>query len=537
LGLVAFILEVFSRVLIENGHGLSTGFVNNLGDLPFHLQTISSFAQGNNFPPEDPVFAGAPFTYPFLADFLSAILLHSGFSFRYSLFLPNMLLILSFLILLHHWTVELTCSRLAGFLALALVVFSGGLGWVLLVSEIPHRTAEALHYVLNLPHDFTILPGHTWRWGNSLTTLFVPQRSILFGLPMAICIFTQWWIAQRNFSFSSERIPLFSQEAIRRQIAAGIIAGLLPLVHAHIFLGVMGMAVCAAVISQRWQLWFAFFVPAIVVSCPALLWLAFAAGGHARSFVALHVGWDHGQMNPCWFWFLNTGVFIPMLLAALFWRIRGDHLVRREVARYYAPFALCFLVPNVIRLAPWEWDNIKILFLWFVGSAPLVALLLAQWLRQRWEWRVLASGILCTLTLAGALDLSRVIRHTVLMREFDNDGIAIAQEITKRTGPRAVVLHAPTYDTPVFLTGRRSLLGYPGQIWSRGLDAGSRESDIRSIYAGASNARGLLEHYAVNNVLVGPQERSMMAVNSVFFSNFTLIGKSGDYSLYQINKK
>ena len=192
---------------------------------------------------------------------------------------------------------------------------------------------------------------------------------------------------------------------------------------------------------------------------------------------------------------------------------------------------------SMIRLAPWEWDNIKILFLWFVGSAPLVALLLAQWLRQRWEWRVLASGILCTLTLAGALDLSRVIRHTVLMREFDNDGIAIAQEITKRTGPRAVVLHAPTYDTPVFLTGRRSLLGYPGQIWSRGLDAGSRESDIRSIYAGASNARGLLEHYAVNNVLVGPQERSMMAVNSVFFSNFTLIGKSGDYSLYQINKK
>jgi hypothetical protein len=537
LGLVAFLLEVFSRVLIENGHGLSTGFVNNLGDLPFHLQTISSFAQGNNFPPEDPVFAGAPFTYPFLADFLSAILLHSGFSFRYSLFLPNMLLILSFLILLHHWTVELTCSRLAGFLALALVVFSGGLGWVLLVSEIPHRTAEALHYVLNLPHDFTILPGHTWRWGNSLTTLFVPQRSMLFGLPMAICIFTQWWIAQRNFSFSSERMPLLSQEAIRRQIAAGIIAGLLPLVHAHIFLGVMGMAVCAAVISQRWQLWFAFFVPAIVVSCPELLWLAFAAGGHARSFVALHVGWDHGQMNPCWFWFLNTGVFIPMLLAALFWRIRGNHLVRREVARYYAPFVLCFLVPNVIRLAPWEWDNIKILFLWFVGSAPLVALLLAQWLRQRWEWRVLASGVLCTLTLAGALDLSRVIRHTVLMREFDNDGIAIAQEITKRTSPRAIVLHAPTYDTPVFLTGRRSLLGYPGQIWSRGLDAGSRESDIRSIYAGASNARGLLEHYAVNNVLVGPQERSMMAVNSVFFSNFTLIGKSGDYSLYQINKK
>jgi hypothetical protein len=537
LGLIAFLWEVFSRVLIADGSGLSTGFVNNLGDLPFHLQAISSFAQGNNFPPEDPVFAGAPFTYSFMADFLSAILLHSGFSFRYSLFLPNLLLILSFLILLHRWTVELTGNRLAGFLAPAFVIFSGGLGWVLLVGEIPHRITEALHYALNLPHDFTILPGHTWRWGNSLTTLFVPQRSILFGLPMAVCVFTQWWMAQRDFAFSGEQSTVFSQEAIRRQIAAGMITGLLPLVHAHIFLSVMGMAACAAVISWRWRLWLAFFIPALVIASPELLWLAFAAGARARSFVALHIGWDHGDTNFWWFWFLNTGLFIPMLLAALFWRVRGQYLVRRELARFYAPFALCFIVPNVIRLAPWEWDNIKVLFLWFVGSTPLVALLLAHWLRQRWEWRVLASGVLCTLTLAGALDLSRVIRHTVVLPEFSNDGIAIAQEIVKHTDPRALVLHAPTYDTPVFLTGRRSLLGYPGQIWSRGLDAGSRESDIRSIYAGASNGRALLESYAVNNILVGPQERGMMVVNSAFFSNFTLIGKSGEYSLYQIKKK
>src|ERR1700719_621478 len=74
VGLAVFLLEIFSRVLIEDAGGFSTGFINNLGDLPFHLSAISSFAQGNNFPPEDPVFAGAPFTYPFLSDFLSAIL-------------------------------------------------------------------------------------------------------------------------------------------------------------------------------------------------------------------------------------------------------------------------------------------------------------------------------------------------------------------------------------------------------------------------------------------------------------------------------
>jgi hypothetical protein len=533
----AFLAEVFSRVLFENEGGLYTGFINNLGDLPFHLQVTNSFAQGRNFPPEDPVFAGTPFAYPFMVDFLSAILLCHGYSLRCSLFVPNMLLALSFVILLRRWTIELTDNRLAGLLAPILVIFSGGLGWVMLIRDAPHKTSEALHYLLNLPHDFTILPGHTWRWGNSLTTLLVPQRSILFGLPMAILVFTQWWIAQRDFSPLPEDTPLPSRAAIRRQFAAGIICGLLPLIHAHIFLGVVGVAACAAILSGRWRLWSAFFIPALLVASPELLWLVHGAGNRVHVFLALHTGWDHGETNPVWFWFLNTGLFIPLLFAALAWRVREDYLVARQLMRHYVPFTLCFLVPNVIKLAPWEWDNIKILFLWFVASTPFVAYLLSHWWQQNHGARVLAIGVLCTLTLAGALDLSRIVLRTVQLREFDNDGVAIAKEIARCTAPRALILHAPTYDSPVFLTGRRSLLGYPGQIWSRGLDSGSREADIRSVYAGASNSQALLERYRVDYVLLGPQERAMMSVNAAFFLKFTLIGKSGGYSLYQITKR
>jgi hypothetical protein len=535
--LVAFLAEVFGRVLFENQHGLYTGFFNNLGDLPFHLQVTNSFAKGNNFPPEDPVLAGTPLTYPFLADFLSAILVSSGYSLRTSLFVPNMLLMLSFVILLRRWTFELTDNRLAGFLAPLLVSFSGGLGWVLLVSGSPDKTGHVFHYLLNLPHDFTILPGHTWRWGNSLTTLLVPQRSMLFGLPIAVLVFRQWWIAQRDFLCSAEDALVPSHPAMRRQIAAGILCGLLPLIHTHTFLGVMGVAAGAAVLSRCWRLWLAFFIAATLTASPELLWLIRGIGSRARVFLAMHAGWDHGELNPVWFWFLNTGLFIPLLIAALAWRVGGKPLLSRRVAIYYAPFTLCFLVPNVIKLAPWEWDNIKVLFLWFVASTPLVAHLLAHWWQLRKGARALAVGVLCTLTLAGLLDLSRVVLHTVELRVFDNDGIAIAREITERTAPRALVLHAPTFDSPVFLTGRRSLLGYPGQIWSRGLDSGSREGDIRNIYAGASDGRALLERYALNYVLIGPQERAMMPVNDAFFSDFPLIGQSGAYALYKIPKR
>ena len=57
--------KVFSRAVIEDSTGLSTGLLNNFGDLPFHLSVITSFAFGNNFPPEDPTYAGVRFTYPF----------------------------------------------------------------------------------------------------------------------------------------------------------------------------------------------------------------------------------------------------------------------------------------------------------------------------------------------------------------------------------------------------------------------------------------------------------------------------------------
>src|SRR5436309_5935255 len=61
----ALLWRVFDRAVIELPEGLYTGVLNNFGDLPFHLSVITSFSYGNNFPPEDPTFAGVRFTYPF----------------------------------------------------------------------------------------------------------------------------------------------------------------------------------------------------------------------------------------------------------------------------------------------------------------------------------------------------------------------------------------------------------------------------------------------------------------------------------------
>ncbi len=121
--------------------------------------------------------------------------------------------------------------------------------------------------------------------------------------------------------------------------------------------------------------------------------------------------------------------------------------------------------------------------------------------------------------------------------ELDPEGIAIGGEMLRQTAPRSVVLHAPVYNPPVFLTGRRSLLGNTGQAWSRGLDYGAREVGIRQIYAGFPRSLSLMQTYHVDYVLVSPLERTNLTVNDAFWSPFPVVAPSGDYYLYKTGSR
>jgi len=198
------------------------------------------------------------------------------------------------------------------------------------------------------------------------------------------------------------------------------------------------------------------------------------------------------------------------------------------------PFTLCFIVPNLIKFAPWIWDNIKILFYWWIASAPLVALLLARLWEGTIGKRIIAVLLFVMLTLSGGLDVAALVMRQGDYQEFDRDGVAFAELIKQQTPPRAMILHAPVHNTPVFLSGRRSLMGYPGHIWTHGIDSGPREADIKKIYNGSFEARTLLAKYKVDYVVVDPQEHSVMPVNDAFFKQFNEVATVGEYHLYKV---
>jgi len=622
---------IFRRALLEDADGIATGVLNNFGDLPFHLSVITRFAYGQNFPPEDPTFAGVRFTYPFITDFVSAMFVRAGASLRSSLFIENYVIAVALVGVVHRFAQKLVRNRTAAIITPLLILLNGGFGWVMLWDDVGKVDGGVYQVLKRLTHSYTILPEieKAWRWGNSITSLLLTQRGFLLGIPLAVIVIQLWWTslnkqseppASAGGSKKRGNPPANAGgsdfSSARRMLAAGIIAGLLPLIHAHSFLtllmvaaflvpwiywrawSVYGLAILVGVIvfllaanyeavGSLWikvvfvalvigvmvnlyfflpwphmRLWLCFFVAAIIVGGPQVLWSTHKSAIKTQSFIAWQFGWDSDQQEMfgskpagsqpietvppfrkwfqrlpyvAWFWFKNTGLFIPLLVIALVWK-PDDYLVSRRLLLFYLPFTLAFFVPNFVKLAPWVWDNIKMLFYWWIVSAPIVALLLARLWEQHVGQKVLAASLLVMMTLAGTLDLVPLLLQQGHYGEFDRDGVAFAESIKDKTPPTATILHAPIHNTPVFLTGRKSIMGYPGHIWTHGLEYGPREQEIKQIYAGSSVAAALLAKYRVDYVVIGPHEFSTENPNVAFFSAYPEVANVGDYHLFKITK-
>jgi hypothetical protein len=514
--------RVADRAMFVRSGAIYTGVSHNLGDLPFHLTVTSRFVHGGNFPPEHPSFAGAGFTYPFLTDFLGGMFVVAGVPMREVIVCSTFLLCAAVAGLLYRWTLELTGNRAAALIAPALALFSGGLGWWMFVVEAWER-GGVWELLARLPHDYTITHDGAYRWGNLVTSLLVTQRGLLLGLPLAIIIFRLWWDAPADDAGARRS----------RMIAAGVIAGMLPLVHAHSFAVVLGVGGCLAILSaDRWA-WVPFFAWSLALGLPQVWWVTRASGVEGQAFLAWSVGWDRGGQNVVTFWLENTGAFGPLLAVALLWPSIPPR-VPRALGLFYLPFLMCFIVPNLVRLAPWIWDNIKVLVYWFIASVPLVALVLGQWVHgTRWR-RPLAVALLIVLMLAGALDLWRVASGAFEARIFDRAGIEFAGMVADRTSAGSLILHAPIPNHPIGLSGRRSLMGYPGHVWSHGLDPGPRQADIRRMYAGGEDASALLARYGIDYVVIGPDERFKLSASERFFDRFPRVAEAGGYRLYRI---
>ncbi len=561
----------FERAMLVTKEGILTGVSNNIGDLPFHLGTIFSFTDANNFPPQNPSFAEVKFTYPFIADLIVAAFVKIGASVSGAMLAQNVTLAFSLLVILERFTVKLTGSRAAGKIAPALLFFSGGLGFLWFFKDAWQNTKGVWDFFWNIPNDYTI--GFKFRWGNSLTTLFATQRSLLLGMPLTIVVLQKIWNLFTSENTENRRKIINSDEQDKQNskefsnlhfpfsiLIAGLLAGTLPLVHAHsLFVLFVVCAILFFFRLDKWREWLTFAMGAGIVAVPELFWAFSGSATRAGEFIEWFPGWDKRDLNFFWFWIKNTGIFIPILILGIYLMcfppIRQDkpenqgaddqkqktkdERQKTDLLIFYIPFALLFVISNTLKLAPWEWDNIKVLIYWLVGSIPFAAFALAWMWKKDAFFKFIAAGCLIGLTLAGAIDVWRQTSRAINYGVFSADAVNIAGQIKQKTAPDAIFLNAPMYNTAVVLSGRLSIMRYGGHLASHGIDFNEREADIKRIFQGEGTAEILLKKYDVEYVLISPEVLSYLrdnklSLNEDFFNKFPVVAEAGDYKVYKV---
>ncbi|HMJ39901.1 MAG TPA: hypothetical protein VK606_10145 [Verrucomicrobiae bacterium] len=515
--------------------GLFAGYVNIWGDWAAHLSFTGSFAYGHNFPPEYPIDPGHHLGYPFMIDFLAASLVPLGSPLTSSLVMTSGLLGLAFPPVLYLAAQRFAGGRAAAAIAVFVFLLGGGLGFYFLLGDIQHSGLAAL---VHLPREYTLNRELNFQWLNPVLAYLVPQRSTLFGFSLTLILLVVLWLAARGGS------------GWRPFLFAGVVAGVIPVYHVHAYGTVVALAFFWALFTRRIE-WLGFFIPALVIGVPILLWmwppanLSVCGDGVSLRGYCLELGWlsyldwqRDGAIwfgrDFVWFWMRNTSVFIPLLVAAHFLR----SWFQTGFVTWFTPMWLWFLVPNVIVLQPWDWDNTKFFIFWALLGSIVVGGLLSRMFQRGLGSAIVATVLLVMLVLAGALDLARASDYSVSANQFtDTRGLEVADWVRGHTSPEAVFVVAPEHNSPIpTLAGRRELIGYPGWLWTYGLpDYVQKGDDDKRILDGDASASDLVSKYGVDYVMIGPQEIPLGASRAYWDEHGTLVYDNGEYAVYRVS--
>ena len=297
--IVALLWVAFDRVIVENDGTLATGFVNNLGDLPFHIGIVSGFAYGQNYPPENPIFAGSGFSYPYIADVVTAQFVQLGATMREAFFVQNLILGVALVGLLQRFAGVLTRDRLASFIAPLIVLFSGGLGWLLLIDQARVGEQGIVSLIGNLPQDYTLI-GEAARFGNAITTLLVTQRSLALGLPMALIVFVVLWhfVHDRPVGRPETRGSAAWGFVSYRPAAAAVLTACCRWSTSTRSGSCSGRRSSSAFAFRAGARgagpWAVYVVVTLLLALPAIWWSSSGSVSNTGTFFGFELGWDHG---------------------------------------------------------------------------------------------------------------------------------------------------------------------------------------------------------------------------------------------------
>lgn len=425
------------------------------GDWGHHIGLPLYYKSINRTVLENPFVSGQKFTYSFLNAYIPEAMLQLRSPLRESIIFPGILWSVSLSLLIVFFGKEIGLKKLS-WLSPILFFLSGNLGFIYFFKD---------HLAFPLLREY----GHFWEsnfhFGNILDFFFVSQRSFLFGFGFGLIILLSVLKSERKSSY----------------LFAGILFGLLPLVHMHSFISLgLVLAVYTLIKFKNWRSWLWFWFPAATLSLPVLNWLAISIAG---KFLSVKLGWMAGSENWIWFWIKNTPIIITGILGT-----------------WFIPAWAPFIIANLIQFQPNLADNNKLFVWWYllVGVYPTLLFL------ERVNKKIISLILVFVITFSGILQLVWVFQNKW---EFANPEELKLAEFAKNSCPQGRWLTHDRHNHPVFtFAGRPLVMGYRGWLWTWGVNYTQVETDVRLMYQFPDQNRYLFQKHQVSYAVIGPAE-------------------------------
>ncbi|MFZ2193224.1 MAG: hypothetical protein WAV31_03195 [Candidatus Moraniibacteriota bacterium] len=518
-----FFAFIFPRMLFRNELGIYAGWVNVWGDWSAHFAYAMPFAYrpiGEWFS-SFPLLINHPFSYSFLADGITGLMIRFGFSEITAFWFSSLIFTLLMLWIIYKFFYFYFKSVKSSFLAITLFLMGGGWGFVFFLEDLKKGLANWSFF----PREYTHIEVEGIRWINVITSEIIPQRSFALGLALTLFILFQWSLWKKIKFKNVSPIKIFG---------LGIVSGFMPIVHAHSLFALFICGVSFFLYDLRhWKKWILFALGS--ASSFALVYFFFRFGSNSESFFKWHLGWLANEKpfngNILMFWLWNWGLFIPLSLLSI-WKTRF----------YKEPLFLSgvtlFILSNLFLFQPWPWDNSKILTYAYLFFCLPIILWFSKLIKERKSVSVFIFSILfISLIFSGGLDLYRLTKTDKLQFQmWSNDDLKLVADFKAMSKPGDIVLTSDRHNHPITThTGAQILMGYRGWLWTYGMEYGTVEKDVLAMYQGGKQAQTLFEKYNVKYAVIGLSEKKNFNINEKFFlDNYPLIIKSSEYKIFKL---
>lgn len=532
-GIYFFIL--FKNIINFKPDGIYFGHVNVWSDWALHtaIANIFAFKGPSLWFAYHPIFADGIFTYPFFADMITGFLLRLGFGLKLAYFLPSMATIMLLILGIYFLAFLITKNRSISFLSVNIFLLSAGLGFVDYFKDI---FSDPLWSTILYPiKDYSALFKYDWYAGNVVVGLLLPQRAFLLGITLGI-----WSLIGLVYVLMKEKR---SKHDITIMIFAGLLAGILPIVHPH---SLISLVVIAGIICfanyKKWRDVLVYVLPAGILS--SFLFFYFIYGGIDNpNFFSSFIGWGAKTFGEwLWMWFLFWGLSIPLAIYGFFsrnivYRAKSDI---RTVKYFFLSFFILFIIANLFLFQPIKWDNSKIFWWVYLGFSILIAISIYRiWIINKYWSRTLSVILFLIVCLTGIIELSRLVqtdKHSHL--GTSKDDIELGLTLRNNTDDLARFLTNSSHNHFVMVWALRPIfMGYSAWVHNYGFNNREYEKDLKLMYAGGEGALALLKKHRISYVVIGRSEiRDQNANESFYRDNFPLTFENKENRVYDTRK-